>query len=246
MELCCSCAAQRIDNAHLPIFTLRVYLVHWGYLVHIARCVLRIDCCTSYAWAATCILDPPLVAVNLQRVWLARRFPFLFFFSLFPLFHPGYYETAQFVAMEGAPAPRRSLMSIQPLPSIYTAFPSHYTRIQSSSALGESNSSRVEDGLEVVPLERCSILSAPILSPWHAEKEVCLTSHKELIEKPLPQPPRSLWKIMSVKYRVISLLGLQAAVLITIGLALLSVKRHNSSRFVNFLDNVELCSYASL
>jgi hypothetical protein len=158
--------------------------------------------------------------------------------------HPVYRETAPSIVMENAPAPRRSLRSMEPLPSIYTAFPSHYTLIKPSTASSGSNSPRVEDGLEVVPLERCSILSAPILSPWHEEKEVYHISQKEWTEKPLPNPPRCLWKRMSVKYRVISLLGLQAAILITIGLALLSVKQRNSSRCVDSPLNVKPCSYA--
>jgi hypothetical protein len=135
--------------------------------------------------------------------------------------------------MEDAPVPRRSLTRIQPLPSIYTVFSSQYTRVSSSTASGGSESPRVEDGLEVVPLERDGMLSAPILSPWYEEKEVYLISQEECPEKPLPRPPRSLWKRMSVKYRVISLLALQAAVLLAIGLALLSVKQRNSSRCVS-------------
>jgi hypothetical protein len=154
------------------------------------------------------------------------------FFSLF-LFNIVTQTQHDQIVMENAPVPRRSLTSIQPLPSIYTVFPSHYTRVSSSTASGGLNSPRVEDGLEVVPLERDGILSAPILSPWYEEKEVYLISQEEFTEKPLPSPPRSLWKRMSVKYRVISLLALQAAILLTVGLALLSIKRRNASRYVS-------------
>lgn len=124
--------------------------------------------------------------------------------------------------------PRRSVRSIQELPSIHTAFPVHYKPVRTHSASTASNSARspdIEDGLEVVPLERDSILSAPIVSAYLDEKEVFIST-QEVPEKPLPNIPISIWSRtwgrMSVKYRVLAVLGLQALVLLTVGIALLA------------------------
>jgi|SRR5690242_11501416 len=124
--------------------------------------------------------------------------------------------------------PRRSVRSIQELPSIYTAFPAHYRPVRTHSASTASESARspdVEDGLEVVPLEHDSIRSAPIVSAYLDEKEVFIST-QEVLEKPLPSIPKSLWARawgrMSVKYRVLAILGLQALVLLTVGMVLLT------------------------
>lgn len=124
--------------------------------------------------------------------------------------------------------PRRSVRSIQELPSIHTAFPVRYKPIRTHSASTASNSARspdIEDGLEVVPLERDSILSAPIVSAYLDEKEVFIST-QEMQEKPLPNIPTSIWSRtwgrMSVKYRVLAVLGLQGLVLLTVGIALLA------------------------
>ncbi|KAJ4985489.1 hypothetical protein SVAN01_09054 [Stagonosporopsis vannaccii] len=126
--------------------------------------------------------------------------------------------------------PRRSVRSIQELPSIYTAFPASYRPVRTHSASTASDSARspdVEDGLEVVPLEHDSIRSAPIVSAHLDEKEV-LISTQEVPEKPLPKLPASLWGRMwgrmSVKYRVLAVLGVQAVILLTIGMALLTTR----------------------
>ncbi|KAJ4383651.1 hypothetical protein N0V86_001706 [Didymella sp. IMI 355093] len=110
--------------------------------------------------------------------------------------------------------PRRSVRSIQELPSIHTAFAVHYKAVRTHSASTASNSAvspDIEDGLEVVPLERDSILSAPIVSAYLDEKEVFISS-QEVSEKPLPEIPTSIWSRtwgrMSVKYRVLAVLGL--------------------------------------
>ncbi|KAF2631364.1 hypothetical protein BU25DRAFT_445527 [Macroventuria anomochaeta] len=124
--------------------------------------------------------------------------------------------------------PRRSVRSIQELPSIYTAFPAHYTPVRTHSASTTSDSARspdIDDGLEVVPLEHDSILSAPIVSAYLDEKEVFIST-QEILEKPLPSIPTSIWDRtwgrMSVKYRVLAVLGLQALVLLTVGTVLLA------------------------
>ena len=132
--------------------------------------------------------------------------------------------------------PRRSVRSIQELPSIYTAFPVHYKAVRTHSASTASNSARspdVEDGLEVVPLEHDSIRSAPIVSAYLDEKEVFIST-QGAPEKPLPSIPSSLWARtwgkLSIKYRVFVVLGLQAFVLLTIGMGLLAA---NSKKSMN-------------
>lgn len=126
--------------------------------------------------------------------------------------------------------PRRSIKNIQPLPSIYTAFPPTYDRSTASEHSGKCLIRRIEEGIEVVPIERCNILSAPILSPDQAEKEVLIISQKELGrgDKPLPILPRTLWGRLSVKQRIVAIVFVQAALLLTIGLALLAVKSRPS------------------
>lgn len=133
--------------------------------------------------------------------------------------------------------PRRSVRSIQELPSIRTAFPVHYKPVRTHSASTASNSARspdVEDGLEVVPLERDSMLSAPIASAYQDEKEVYISAH-QVGEKPLPSIPTSIWSRtwgrMSVKWRVFAVLGLQAVVLLTVGLALLAASSRAAKKY---------------
>lgn len=134
--------------------------------------------------------------------------------------------------------PRRSVRSIQELPSIYTAFPVHYISVKTHSASTASDSARsldIEDGLEVVPLEHDSIRSAPIISAYLDEKEVFIGT-QELFEKPLPSVPTSIWSRtwgrMSVKYRVLAVLGLQALVLLTVGIALLATNSRPKHEYV--------------
>jgi hypothetical protein len=134
--------------------------------------------------------------------------------------------------------PRRSVRSIQELPSIYTVFPANYKPLRTYSASTASESARsldIEDGLEVVPLERDSALSAPIVSAYLDEKEVFIVTHGEVQEKPLPSVPRSMWDRtwgrMSVKYRVFAVLGLQAVVLLTVGISLLAANTKHSQKY---------------
>jgi len=144
--------------------------------------------------------------------------------------------------------PRRSVRSIQELPSIHTAFAVHYQAVRTHSASTASNSAKspdIEDGLEVVPLERDSILSAPIVSAYLDEKEVFIST-QELSEKPLPSLPTSLWSRtwgrMSVKYRVLTILGLQALILFTVGMALLSASSKQTKEYETSLDPNESIS----
>jgi hypothetical protein len=134
--------------------------------------------------------------------------------------------------------PRRSVRSIRELPSIYTAFPVHYISVKTHSASTASDSARsldIEDGLEVVPLEHDSIRSAPIISAYLDEKEVFIGT-QELFEKPLPNVPASIWGRtwgrMSVKYRVLAVLVLQALVLLTVGIALLAANSRPKQEYV--------------
>jgi hypothetical protein len=84
----------------------------------------------------------------------------------------------------------------------------------------------------VVPFERSNALSAPILSPDQEEKEVFMVSEKEMSvgEKPLPTLPKTMWHRMSVRQRILAILGLQFLILMTIGLALIAAKRKSSQR----------------
>jgi hypothetical protein len=128
--------------------------------------------------------------------------------------------------------PRRCVKSIQPLPSIYTAFPVNYDANSASEHSGKCLIRQIEDGIEVVPLERCNMLSAPILSPDAAEKELFITSQEEAspAEKPLPRLPKSPWARLSLKQRIIAIVGVQIAMILTIGLAMLAARHRASSK----------------
>jgi hypothetical protein len=130
--------------------------------------------------------------------------------------------------------PYRSISSIQALPSIYTNFPLNYDSNQSTDTSGINSGTRfirkIEDGIEVVPFERSNALSAPILSPDQEEKEVFVVSQEEMnaSEKPLPPLPRCIWNQMSLRQRILVLLGLQLLMLMTVGLSLMAAKSHTS------------------
>jgi hypothetical protein len=128
--------------------------------------------------------------------------------------------------------PRRCVKSIQPLPSIYTVFPVHHDANSTSEHSGRCLIRHIEDGIEVVPLERSNILSAPILSPDQAEKELFITSQEETSpsEKPLPRLPKAPWAKLSLKQRIFAIVGLQLAMMLTIGLALLAARNHPASK----------------
>jgi hypothetical protein len=126
--------------------------------------------------------------------------------------------------------PSRSVKSIQPLPSIYTTFSANNEN--NSKHLGKSRIRDVEDGIEVVPIERSNTLSAPILSPDQVEKELFITPKEDSSpsEKPLPSIPNSYWARLSLRQRVLALLGIQLAMVLTVGLSLLGVRNHASPR----------------
>ncbi|CBX96036.1 hypothetical protein IAQ61_004861 [Plenodomus lingam] len=130
--------------------------------------------------------------------------------------------------------PYRSVKNIQALPSIYTVFPATHSNAQTSidSAINSGTCliKHIEDGIEVVPFEWCKGSSAPILSPDQDEKEVLFEpqTRMKIAEKPLPSLPRSTWQRMSTRKRILSLLFTQCIMLITIGLALMSVERRSA------------------
>jgi hypothetical protein len=127
--------------------------------------------------------------------------------------------------------PRRSVKSIQPLPSIYTAFPINNEDSSTSEHSGKCLIRHIEDGIEVVPLERSNILSAPILSPDEAEKELFISWEEKVSpsDKPLPRLPKSPWARLSLKQRIIVILGVQLALLLTVGLSLLAARNRASA-----------------
>ncbi|KAI8938494.1 hypothetical protein NX059_004384 [Plenodomus lindquistii] len=132
------------------------------------------------------------------------------------------------------PFPYRSLKNVQPLPSIYTAFPVNHdigaqTSIDSAINSGTCLIRHIEDGIEVVPFERCNNATAPILSPDQDEKEVFFATQTEVetSEKPLPNLPGNAWQRMSIRQRILALLLTQFLMLMAIGLALLAAKRHS-------------------
>jgi hypothetical protein len=128
--------------------------------------------------------------------------------------------------------PRRSVKSIQPLPSIYTAFSVNNEGNNTGKISERCLIRRIEDGIEVVPIERSNTLSAPILSPDQAEKELFITGKEQSnpSEKPLPRAPTSYWARLSLRQRVLALLGVQVAMVLTIGLSLMATRNHASSR----------------
>lgn len=137
------------------------------------------------------------------------------------------------------PFPYRSIKSIQPLPSIYTAFPVNHgtaqTSIDSAINSGTCLIRHIEDGIEVVPFERCHDDSAPILSPSQDEKEVLFVSQLETenVEKLLPSLPGSVWQRMSIRQRILALLFTQFIMLMAIGLALMATKRRPSTSYLD-------------
>lgn len=130
--------------------------------------------------------------------------------------------------------PRRSVKNIQPLPSIYTVFPVNSEENSSSEHSGKCLIRHIEDGIQVVPLEMSNVLSAPILSPDQAEKELFIVGQEETSpsDKPLPRLPNTLWARLSARQRILALVGIQLALMLTIGLSLLAAKRHVSARQV--------------
>ncbi|KAF2019823.1 hypothetical protein BU24DRAFT_459452 [Aaosphaeria arxii CBS 175.79] len=86
----------------------------------------------------------------------------------------------------------------------------------------------VQDGIEVVPIERSKSCTTKILSPGQEEKEVVFfpESDVESAKEDTLIPPSSWWGRLSIKRRVILVLGIQACLLLILGLCLFfTVKR---------------------
>ena len=120
-------------------------------------------------------------------------------------------------------------ISSQSLPSILTLFPTNYGRITAAQTPPEDSARRIEDGIELVPIERQNSSTAKILSPGREEKEVVPGPKLdiEISAKPLPSLPGSKWSRMSIRNRIIALLCIQFCMISTIGLSLRSVKGRN-------------------
>lgn len=126
--------------------------------------------------------------------------------------------------------PRRPNRSTQAIPSIHTAFPIAPSS-QSSSTPNQSfepNQSPegfIEDGIEVVPLERSNSTCAKIVSPCTDDKELASPSP---LEKPLPglpctrvEPaPRRGWARWPKRQRITIIILMQLFLLGGVSLAL--------------------------
>ncbi|KAF2113950.1 hypothetical protein BDV96DRAFT_105550 [Lophiotrema nucula] len=126
--------------------------------------------------------------------------------------------------------PRRSVRSISEnqLPTIQTQFLSKYdltTPIQIPANAGE-----VEDGIEVVPLERQNSSAVKQITLGDEGMEVVPGSKLEfeLATKPLPQLPKTIWMRLSFKYRVLAVVCTQLLILLVIGLSLMSLRAKKS------------------
>ncbi|KAF2820515.1 hypothetical protein CC86DRAFT_114207 [Ophiobolus disseminans] len=121
--------------------------------------------------------------------------------------------------------PCKPVKNIQPLPNIHTVFNTRRSANNSTENSTRCSIIQIEDGIEVVPIERSNILSAPILSPDESDKEVMISRQGATFsEKPLPTLPKSFWAKLSLRQRILSIIGVQCATLLTIGLALSAVK----------------------
>lgn len=97
---------------------------------------------------------------------------------------------------------------------------------------------QIEDGIELVPIERQVSSCAKFLVPGQEEKEVVLGTQPDVVKlsaKPLPSLPDSKWNRMPIKHRMLVILCIQIATVLTIGLSLLSIKSRVDRRSVILL-----------
>ncbi|KAF2732629.1 hypothetical protein EJ04DRAFT_525208 [Polyplosphaeria fusca] len=127
--------------------------------------------------------------------------------------------------------PRRSIRSIQgqQLPSIITQFSPRHGSIRGIPVQSPQTPlpRQIEDGIEVVPIEKQETGTGMILTPEDEGKEVVLISEKsekEVFVPPLPTPPRSLWSRISKTNRILGILSIQVIILIAVGLGLMAAK----------------------
>jgi hypothetical protein len=125
----------------------------------------------------------------------------------------------------------RSQSANKHLPSIFTLFGSTDNR-------SEYQAPTVEDGIEVVPIERDDASSgAKMLSPCQDEKEVVTSWKMDIMDtelalalKPLPTLPGSKWSRLHVKHRISAIICVQICIALIIGLSLMSAKKKSYRR----------------
>jgi hypothetical protein len=108
-----------------------------------------------------------------------------------------------------------------------TYFPDNNGRDSVILASHETRSRAVEDGIEVVPIERQNSSSAKALTPSEEEKEVVAGSKAdpELGSKRLPGLPKSAWNRTRVRDRIMAIICVQLLVLLVICMILMEVAR---------------------
>ncbi|KAF1951298.1 hypothetical protein CC80DRAFT_597456 [Byssothecium circinans] len=133
---------------------------------------------------------------------------------------------------------RQSSPIIPVLPSIYTSFPVDSSPGSRNTPANETPSTEIEEGIELVPIERLNTTCGKILSPGTEDKEVIFskrspnTSTKRLPALPKNRwrkAPKSSWDRLSVKHRMLVLFAVQISILATITGCLLSVKGRNAT-----------------
>jgi hypothetical protein len=134
----------------------------------------------------------------------------------------------------------RPAKRIQAIPSIHTAFPARYNQNCATSP-NESHKSTIEEGLEVVPIERSNSTCGKIVSPGTDDKELVSRSPLDLHigEKPLPNLPhsrrssrlRTRWKRLPAKLRIVILVGIQVIMVLILFGGLMSIKGSPLNRY---------------
>ncbi|KAF2646436.1 hypothetical protein P280DRAFT_11533 [Massarina eburnea CBS 473.64] len=136
--------------------------------------------------------------------------------------------------------PRQSTRSIPVLPSIYTSFPTDSNPSSRNTSANDSTSTCVEDGIELVPIERSNSTCGKILSPGTEEKEVISSAEfPHASTKSLPDLPRGRWGKSPksscgrcpIKCRILVLFAVKTSILLIILSCLLSIqgrKAHGS------------------
>ncbi|ORY18136.1 hypothetical protein BCR34DRAFT_596377 [Clohesyomyces aquaticus] len=125
--------------------------------------------------------------------------------------------------------PRRSVRSITSLrlPSLRSSLSSNNERRECT----RNTPADVEDGIELVPIERQNSPCAKQIAPCQEEKEVVPGSKLEfeISTKPLPSLPTSKWGRLSKRSRILTILAIQICIVLTIGLSLMSAKKRHTS-----------------
>lgn len=129
---------------------------------------------------------------------------------------------------------------LQALPSIITGFPISGGRSIQSAGTDSDDRKEVEDGIEVVPIERSDSMGGKIVSPGTEEKEVVLTTQlRPLLTKPLPCPPKTNWMNwiriewlrLSVKRRMLIIFSILVGMVLMIVIGFRSIKKKTMERY---------------